>query len=49
MRRLRKRRMFSYAYFGCREFPAHFALCEEDDIATAYDDVPEKDHRDYAL
>ena len=29
-------------YFGCREFPAHFALCEEKDVHTAYD-VVEKD------
>ena len=26
-------------YFGCREFPANFCLCEEEDIRTAYDDV----------
>ena len=43
MRRLRRGECFHMPYFGCREFPAHFALCEEDDIATAYDDVPEKD------
>lgn len=30
-------------YFGCREFPAHFCLCEEETIQTAYDDVEEKD------
>ena len=30
-------------YFGCREFPANFALCEEDEIKTAYDVVEEKD------
>ena len=30
-------------YFGCREFPAHFCLCEEDEIKTAYDVVEEKD------
>ena len=30
-------------YFGCREFPAHFALCEEEEIHTAYDVVEEKD------
>ena len=30
-------------YFGCREFPANFCLCEEDEIRTAYDDVEEKD------
>ena len=30
-------------YFGCREFPAHFCLCEEEEIHTAYDDVSERD------
>ena len=30
-------------YFGCREFPAHFALCEEEEIKTAYEIMPEKD------
>lgn len=30
-------------YFGCREFPAHFSLCEEEEIKTAYDTVQEKD------
>lgn len=23
-------------YFGCREFPAHFELFEEEDVDTAY-------------
>lgn len=30
-------------YFGCREFPANFCLCEEENIKTAYEDVGEKD------
>ena len=28
-RRLRKGQFFTPPYFGCREFPAHFELCEE--------------------
>lgn len=43
MRRLRKGECFHMPYFGCREFPANFALCEEDAVKTAYDDVQEKD------
>lgn len=43
MRRLRKGACYHMPYFGCREFPAHFALCEEETITTCYDDVPEKD------
>lgn len=42
MRRLRKGEFYYAPYFGCREFPAHFALCEEE-IHTAYDVVAEKD------
>ena len=30
-------------YFGCREFPANFCLCEEEEIRTAYEDVEERD------
>lgn len=29
-------------YFGCREFPANFALCEEE-ISSYYENEPEKD------
>ena len=29
-------------YFGCREFPAHFELCEEK-TTSCYAVVPEKD------
>ena len=43
MRRLRRGECFHMPYFGCREFPANFCLCEEDEIRTAYDDVEEKD------
>lgn len=43
MRRLRRGECFHMPYFGCREFPANFALCEEEEIHTAYDVVSEKD------
>lgn len=43
MRRLRRGECFHMPYFGCREFPAYFCLCEEEQIQTAYDDVDEKD------
>lgn len=43
MRRLRKGECFHTPYFGCREFPAYFSLCEEEEIRTAYDGVEEKD------
>ena len=43
MRRLRKGECFHMPYLGCREFPANFALCEEEEIHTAYDVVEEKD------
>ena len=43
MRRLRRGECFHMPYFGCREFPANFCLCEEAEIRTAYDDVKEKD------
>lgn len=43
MRRLKRGECFHMPYFGCREFPANFCLCEEDKIETAYDDVEEKD------
>lgn len=43
MRRLRRGECYHMPYFGCREFPAHFALCEEDEVQTWYDAVPEKD------
>lgn len=43
MRRLKRGECFHMPYFGCREFPAHFCLCEEEDITTAYDEIAEKD------
>ena len=43
MRRLKRGECYHMPYFGCREFPAHFALCEEEEIKTAYDEVKEKD------
>lgn len=43
MRRLRRGECYHMPYFGCREFPAHFCLCEEEEIHTAYDDVDERD------
>ena len=43
MRRLRRGECYHMPYFGCREFPAKFALYEEKDVNTAYDNVEEKD------
>lgn len=43
MRRLRRGECYHMPYFGCREFPANFALYEEEDVDTAYDNVEEKD------
>ena len=43
MRRLKRGQCYHMPYFGCREFPAQFCLCEEDEIHTIYDEVPEKD------
>ena len=43
MRRLRRGECYHMPYFGCREFPANFALYEETDVNTAYDNVEEKD------
>ncbi|MED9904640.1 MAG: type I-C CRISPR-associated protein Cas5c [Lachnospiraceae bacterium] len=37
MRRLRRGECYHTPYFGCREFPAKFALFEEDEITTAYE------------
>lgn len=37
MRRLRRGECYHMPYFGCREFPAHFCLCEENEIVTAYE------------
>ena len=43
MRRLKKGECFHMPYFGCREFPSHFCLCEKESIVTAYEDTEEKD------
>ncbi|MBA4698419.1 MAG: type I-C CRISPR-associated protein Cas5 [Ruminococcus sp.] len=43
MRRLRRGECYHNPYFGCREFPVNFCLCEEEEIHTAYDVVDEKD------
>lgn len=43
MRRLKRGECFHMPYFGCREFPAHFTLCEDEEIYTAYDELVEKD------
>ena len=43
MRRLKKGECFHTPYFGCREFPVKFALCEEEEIKTAYEDEEERD------
>lgn len=42
-RRARDGKCYHTPYFGCREFPAHFRLCEDEKIHTAYDDIPERD------
>ena len=43
MRRLKRGECFHNPYLGCREFPAKFSLCEEDEVSTAYEQVDEKD------
>lgn len=43
MRRLRKGECFHTPYFGCREFPVRFCLCEEEEIHTSYSDEDERD------
>lgn len=43
MRRLQRGECFQAPYLGCREFPAHFSICEEEKIVTAYDNVEERD------
>lgn len=42
MRRLRRGECYHTPYFGCREFPAKFELCEDDTVATEYQGL-EKD------
>lgn len=43
MRRLKRGECYHMPYMGCREFPAHFCLCEDEVTQTAYDEVDEKD------
>ncbi len=43
MRRLKRGECFHTPYFGCREFPVRFCLCEEAEIQTAYDNEAERD------
>lgn len=43
MRRLRRGECYHMPYFGCREFPAHFELYEDNEVQTWYDPIPEKD------
>lgn len=43
MRRLKRGECYHTPYFGCREFPVNFCLCEDEKIITAYDAVEEKD------
>lgn len=42
-RRLNRGECFHMPYFGCREFPAYFAPCEEEVISTAYGGEEERD------
>lgn len=43
IRRLKRGECFHTPYFGCREFPVKFCLCEEEEIQTAYDNEDERD------
>ncbi len=43
LRRLKRGECFHTPYFGCREFPVRFCLCEEDEISTAYEGEEERD------
>lgn len=43
MRRIKRGECFHTPYFGCREFPVKFCLCEDDQILTAYENEEEKD------
>lgn len=43
MRRLRRGECYHTPYFGTREFPVRFCLCEEEEIHTAYEEQEEKD------
>ena len=43
MRRLKRGECYHTPYFGCREFPVNFCLCEEEEVHSAYEVVEEKD------
>lgn len=43
IRRLKRGECYHMPYFGCREFPAHFALYEGEEIHTEYENEEEKD------
>ena len=43
MRRLRRGECYHTPYFGCREFPVNFCLCEDEEIHTAYQGEEERD------
>lgn len=43
MRRLRRGECYHTPYFGCREFPVNFCLCEDEDILTAYETEEKRD------
>lgn len=43
MRRLRRGECYHQPYFGCREFPAGFCSCADEETKTAYEDEAERD------
>lgn len=43
MRRLKRGECYHTPYFGCREFPVNFCLCEEEEVHSAYEVVEEMD------
>ena len=43
MRRLKRGECYHMPYFGCREFPVNFCICDEEEVHTIYDEVIEKD------
>ena len=43
MRRLKRGECYHTPYFGCREFPVNFCLCEDEEVHSAYEVVEEKD------
>ena len=43
MRGGRRGECYHTPYFGCREFPVNFCLCEDEEIHTAYQGEEERD------